>query len=253
MNANVIAFGNQKGGVGKSSVLRLVATELWYSAPGVKTCLWDCDNPQYTIAKARENDLMMMKYLPHVAYFRKLKEAYERRLLKGEPYLIREMTEEAILNDHAADLSAHDLVFVDLPGRVDSEELAALLPMINYLFIPTDFDFGTLNSTITYIQVIKNMAERYDLPLKDNIYVFFNRVQKNRIATTILPVQKDLEEAYPFVRFMEAHVLERRNIKDDSLSTLCRLSEDGKTDNLHFRKFFREFTSIIQKQTVYEQ
>ena len=41
-----VAFSNQKGGVGKSTLTVLVASYLYYEM-GVKVAIMDCDSPQH--------------------------------------------------------------------------------------------------------------------------------------------------------------------------------------------------------------
>src|SRR6185312_15008571 len=246
--ATIIAFGNQKGGTGKSTLCRILATQLWYSRPDIRTVIWDCDNPQFTNARLREMDLVLFDALPDLNRYRKIKGEYSAQCAVAPLYPIKEMDISRIEREGEADLAQFDLVFIDLPGKIDSEELGKVLPAIDYLFIPIDYDYGTVDSTVRYLTFLLSLAGHHELPLSDNIYLFFNKMEKNQIAGSAIPVRQDILETRPGVKFLEQVVLSRKNIKDDTFSTLCRLHQDSKTDNEHFQLFFREFLDTIHPQ-----
>lgn len=54
-----VAFSNQKGGVGKSTLTVLVASYLYYEM-GVKVAIMDCDSPQHSLMGERDRELKMV-------------------------------------------------------------------------------------------------------------------------------------------------------------------------------------------------
>lgn len=51
-NTIVVAFSNQKGGVGKSTLTVLLASYLYYEK-GIKVAIMDCDSPQHSLIGER--------------------------------------------------------------------------------------------------------------------------------------------------------------------------------------------------------
>ncbi len=51
----MIAFSNQKGGVGKSTMTILLASYLHYTK-NLNVAVVDCDSPQYSLGNMRERD-----------------------------------------------------------------------------------------------------------------------------------------------------------------------------------------------------
>lgn len=60
-----VAFSNQKGGVGKSTLTVLVASYLYYEL-GVKVAIMDCDSPQHSLKGERDRELKDLDRLPHI-------------------------------------------------------------------------------------------------------------------------------------------------------------------------------------------
>ena len=52
----VVAFSNQKGGVGKSTLTVLLASYLYYEK-GIKVAIMDCDSPQHSLVGERNREL----------------------------------------------------------------------------------------------------------------------------------------------------------------------------------------------------
>ena len=53
----LVGFVNQKGGAGKSTSAMNLATAIWYDLDlKWDVALWDCDNPQFSVAKLRLQD-----------------------------------------------------------------------------------------------------------------------------------------------------------------------------------------------------
>ena len=60
-----VAFSNQKGGVGKSTLTVLVASYLYYEM-GVKVAIMDCDSPQHSLMGERNRELKDLDEFPHI-------------------------------------------------------------------------------------------------------------------------------------------------------------------------------------------
>ncbi len=246
-NALVIAWANQKGGAGKSTVCRLVATHLWHANPGIRIMVWDCDNPQFTNARLRDMDLKIMEILSDVGRDKKIKAELAARLEKSPLYPIKQMDVYRIEQEGNQDLKTFDIIFIDLPGKIDSAELARVLSIIDFIFVPIDYDYATIDSTVRYLKVLLGFAHQHRFPFVDQIFLFFNKIEKNQLENSALPVAEDILNQGLGVKFLQQVILLRKNIKDDTLSTLVKLYEDGKVDNTHFYGFYNEFCNTIHR------
>ena len=252
-NAIVVAWGNQKGGAGKSTVSRLIATHLWYKCPGYKVVVWDCDNPQYTNARLREVDMKILDLLADSGRQGRLKSNYLSHVRQYPLYPIKEMNVERIERDQVRDREEYDILFIDLPGKIDSAELAKVLPIIDYLFIPLDYDYGTVDSTVRYLKVLQGFGNQFHFPFVNGIRLFFNKIKKTSLESSAIPVVNDIMQQNLGAIFMEQVVLLRDNIKDDTLSTIAPLHDNSKVDNSHFYTFFDEFCHIIDVRPEFHE
>ena len=62
----VVAFSNQKGGVGKSTLTVLLASYLYYEK-GIKVAIMDCDSPQHSLVGERNRELKTVSETEHLA------------------------------------------------------------------------------------------------------------------------------------------------------------------------------------------
>lgn len=137
--AKFIVFGNQKGGIGKTTLSVLTATGLSQAPFNKKVLLIDNDN-QKSVIRLRQYD----------------EENYEKKA----PYTIIHMTYEEIVKDISDIDEAYDYVFIDTPGKLDAElspekqEVTKILLLTDYLFLP--FKAGALNldATTDYVKVL---------------------------------------------------------------------------------------------------
>ena len=137
--AKFIVFGNQKGGIGKTTLSVLTATGLSQNPFNKKVLLIDNDN-QRSVIRLRQYD----------------EENYEEKA----PYTIIHMTYEEIVKDIAEIDEMYDYVFIDTPGKLDAEsppeqqEVTKILLLTDYLFLP--FKAGALNldATTDYVKVL---------------------------------------------------------------------------------------------------
>jgi chromosome partitioning protein len=159
--AKFIVFGNQKGGIGKTTLAVLTATGLSQDPFNKKVLLIDNDNQQSAI-RLRQYD----------------NEHYEEEV---PPYFIKGMTYQKIVESIKDIDQEYDYVFIDTPGKLDhnlppeQQEVTKILLLTDFLFMP--FKGGALNldATTDYVKILlkaqKHRAET-DRPL--NIYGVLN-------------------------------------------------------------------------------
>ena len=173
MQTQFISISSQKGGVGKSTITALVASYLHFTTD-LSVAVIDCDYPQWTLENYRQKDLDSLKKSPEkMAEFKVLgKKAY--------PIISCEVSQAA---QHMAELEgAVDLVLVDTPGTLNIAGITALWKKLDYIFIPLEPDAGTINSSLSYVEVLGNFVGKPGSNLK-GFYCFWNKVVKTEKKT----------------------------------------------------------------------
>jgi chromosome partitioning protein len=126
-----IVFGNQKGGVGKTSLSILFASYL--VEKGIKTIMIEMDIQQsITSTRAKEIEI-------------------GGGALAQKPY-------EVIYTKLAEKLKNTDInVVIDLPGKLDDPALVPVLKNADIIICPFDYDMRSFISTGTFASVIKKL------------------------------------------------------------------------------------------------
>lgn len=135
--ATIIAFGNQKGGTGKSTTTCLAANALSQPPFNRRVFVADCDQQQ-SIIRRRLSDQQFTNDIP--------------------PYQVAYKTLAEFQRDIQAIDKDNDVVFVDLPGRIDiardadQQEITRFLQYVDFLFIPFVAGNFVIDSTIAYLR-----------------------------------------------------------------------------------------------------
>ena len=154
----VIIFGNQKGGVGKTTLCTLFANHL--AKMGKKTLVVDCDNQQ-TISEKRKLDL---KKSPNVKI----------------PYNVQtfNIAEVENANKLMARLRQIDgVVLIDSPGNLAQQGLIPLFVNADYVVCPFQFEPTSVNSTVTFILFISKLKEKFP-KMRTRLFFVVNRHDK---------------------------------------------------------------------------
>ncbi len=160
----VIIFGNQKGGVGKSTCTLLAANALASAPFNLKVSIIDLDEQQ-TIGFLHEGEVSRGTH-PIWNLI-----AYPESITGGKIHKFLKVFNQA--------LDEYDIVFVDLPGYLDEGgKTDTVSPMADYIFIPfTPSDKDTY-STETYllamVDKIKQVKEEQERELK--VVPFANKI-----------------------------------------------------------------------------
>lgn len=154
----VIIFGNQKGGVGKTTLCTLFANYL--AAKGKKTLVVDCDNQQ-TISEKRQVDRIKhpdTKFLYNVQTFN--------------------ITNVENVNKLMTELRRMDgVVLIDSPGNLAQQGLIPLFVFSDYVVCPFQFEATSVNSTVTFIRFISKLKEKFP-QMKTKLFFVVNRHDK---------------------------------------------------------------------------
>ena len=170
-----VAVSNQKGGVGKSA-LTVVLASYFHFEKNLNVAIIDCDSPQHSLVRMRERD---KKAAANSAYYQQLLlQQWERVQKKAYPIVGSTAEKAREAADKLAASGDYDLIFVDLPGTVESTGVFRTIVNMDYVLTPTTPDLIIMQSTLafstTVLDYVRNMK---DVPLKDILF-FWNRLKK---------------------------------------------------------------------------
>lgn len=144
----VISIANQKGGAGKSTLLVVLATALAVDY-NYQVLVIDGD-PQSSIANLRNGQDKL--------YLEEEREFLEDPALDF-PYEVVSVDLAAIPDYVEQQQDKYDVVFVDLPGRADSEALNNTLAASEVVLVPMKATYVDRQATLDFLQVLKKLAE----------------------------------------------------------------------------------------------
>ena len=138
----VIVFGNQKGGVGKTTLCTLFANYL--ASIGKRTLVIDCDNQQ-TISekrKADERKYTDVKFPYNVQPFNIANEEHVQNLMRN----LKEMD---------------GVVLIDAPGNLAQQGLIPIFSQADFVVCPFQYESTSVNSTATFILFLAKLKEKF--------------------------------------------------------------------------------------------
>jgi cellulose biosynthesis protein BcsQ len=170
-----VAFSTQKGGAGKTALTVLMASWLHYEK-GYDVAVIDCDFPQLSIHNMRERDLALA--LGDEFYKGMIYELFTRLGKKAYP-VVGSSTGNAI--DDAEKImeeseTGFDIVFFDLPGTMNNEELIHTLAHMDYIIAPIVADRVELESTLDYLIAVKDNIVATGKSNIKGVHLFWNKV-----------------------------------------------------------------------------
>lgn len=226
----IVAFGNQKGGVGKSTVVAMTANALSQAPFNINLCVIDCDRQQ-SLAEAR---------------------AFDQQDVEVVPYPIFGMSVEE-LQDKIYDLDKqYDLILIDTAGRLDhtvaveSQEITKALMYVDYLFIPLRAGSFNLEASIEYIQVADKLKKlRASTPRPLQYYGFVN-LYKDRSNTNNFLVSEIEHLKTQGIKFMLCRL--RNYTQFEEINTIESYYDANSTNKakLNFTVWLNEFVKILK-------
>ena len=169
-----VAVSNQKGGVGKSTMLVALASLLNYTMDK-SVAIVDCDATQRSLFNLRERDKEMVER--NKRYMTLLE---EQRLRGCKIYPIKRVKPEdaRAAAGEFAKTGEYDIIFIDLPGSMDVPGVLQTIFNVDYVLTPIAADNFVMDSSFSFASsVVRFLAEKKGIPLKD-IYMFWTKVKR---------------------------------------------------------------------------
>lgn len=157
---NVIAFMHKKGGVGKSTLSRIIATE--FSALGV-TKLIDLDSKMQSIARFRKKDLEQIKEYAAKHPKSNLADFYKRTNEGKRIYPIVDLAENRVedlgnIIKKSSELG-YKYIFIDSPGAVAEKGFLETVKYVNHIIIPMLDDEDNKVPTAEFYHWVREQME----------------------------------------------------------------------------------------------
>jgi cellulose biosynthesis protein BcsQ len=230
----ILAFANQKGGAGKSTIGTHVASALSYIY-GYKVAMADFDNPQHSLVAYRREDEVALA---------KDSKLQERFLRQGKPLypVIKSSVEQATDTLEALEKIGYDFILVDTPGTLNILGLTDLLESIDYIFLPMEADKGTIASTMAYMEILTRFlnTNKEESNLK-GFYAFWNKYMKSERKAVYEKVTSHFEQTgLPMLNTRVEQLLTYR----DNRSTAFSLSE-RELDRLGLGRLIMEVLAMV--------
>lgn len=185
-----IAFCNQKGGIGKSTLTVLAASWLRY-VRGLNVLVADCDFPQNSIYELREREKKAV--VDNDVYKLLLQRQFER--LRKKAYPVIRSTPENAEKDVGIFLSsepdAYDVVLYDLPGTMNTKGVIYTISLLHYLFIPMRADRLVMQSTLNFAQTMYDKFVGNPATNIREAYLFWN-MEDRREKTSVYTLYEQM-------------------------------------------------------------
>lgn len=191
-----VAFSNQKGGVGKSTLTVLVASYLYYEL-GVKVAIMDCDSPQHSLKGERDRELKDLDRLPHIQALA------DQQLAKSglQPYVVFDCLLENTVQTMRKYINGDNdvqILFLDLPGTMNNYNVLQAVSNCDYVFCPMAASKYDIESTLGYCQFIHDHIMMAGYGNLKKMQILWNRIDARE--------RKDIYSEYD--AFMESIGLE---------------------------------------------
>ena len=230
--AKFIVFGNQKGGIGKTTFTILAATAL-SKAPFNKSILLIDNDNQKSVIKLRRYD----------------EENYDEKA----PYPVIDMTYKEIVKNIEDLDETYDYIFVDTPGKLDAElspeeqEVTKILLLTDYLFLPFKAGGLNLDATTDYVKILLQAQQhraKTNRPLTTYGVVNFYK-ERSRINRELKEELKYLKNNIG-LKFMEASL--KQYTAFEYLNTYESLYAPNSNDvaKVNFSVFLNEFYRLTK-------
>lgn len=224
METKIISIVGEKGGVGKTTLNVILATNLHY-ANSKKVVLIDADNPQYSIYKKRNRELSLLD---------------DSAIPKLSPYPIERVTASSIQDTILKYYGNVNYIIIDLPGSLNVEMVKGLL-YVEHVFIPFGHDELEIDSTTNFYFTLKNNFLDNEERVLKTVNLFFNKyqlVRKNKFSL----LRQQFEKAN--IPMLNSVVRDRTIYKEQYRNTLYPIPDNKENGQMELKGFFKELELV---------
>lgn len=228
--AKIVAFGNQKGGVGKSTVVTLTANALAQQPFNINVCVIDTDR-QRSLTEARSFDTEDGTVPPYPIYGMSVEELQDQ---------IYELDKQ------------YDLIILDTAGRLDhkvtveQQQITKTLMYADYLFIPFRAGSFNLEASMEYLKMAYNLEQLRSKSERPLQYVGFVNFYKDRSRTNAFLISEIAHLQEQGMRFMNCHLRHYTLFEEiDTLTSYYNVNTTNKA-KLNFTVWLNEWLKIIK-------
>jgi|GEM_PF-1812883 len=228
--SKIIIFGNQKGGVGKSTITCLCANALSQAPFNYNICVIDNDK-QTSIAEAREFDVNdESEEVPYTVFKMGIDEIQKKLPKMDEQY---------------------DIIFIDTAGKLDidakleDQEISKALMYADHIFLPFRSGNFNMDATLSYLQFVSTIQEqRKDSPRPLQMQGFINMYrQRSKMNDLLISEIKHLKEQG--IKFMVNRMGNYTLFEDVDTMTSMYDEDTNNTAKLNFTVWLNEFIKLI--------
>lgn len=224
METKIISIVGEKGGIGKTTLNVILASNLHYGY-GKKIVLFDADNPQYSIYKKRERELKLID---------------SQEIGRMNLYPIERVTAVSIQDTIMNYYGLVDYIIMDLPGSLNVEMVKGLM-YVEHVFIPFDHDELEIDSTSNFYFTLKSNFLEDDERVLKSIHLFFNKYKLVRKNKFTLLQQQFVDAGIPMMRSV---VKDMTVYKEHYRNTLYPIPEDKELGDKDIKRFFEEVQEL---------
>lgn len=221
IKTKVITFGNQKGGVGKSTLTSLFANYIHLETDKL-VCVVDADDKQMSLFRTRKKEL-------------------DRGAQEKELYNLIQINsiDFPALYDNSLK-GKFDYIFVDLPGNLKQPGVLATFVYVDFLFIPTSLSSFDLDSMAIFFELYNQVIKkRKEINETVEIFGILNRFNPRMKEFAEF---KEMREKLPF-KFLDNHIPQSDVMFQRSVSTTEAYNHNRKGDIM--KDICKEFYQII--------
>ena len=227
----IIAFGNQKGGTGKSTCTTLAANGLSQAPYNFRVAVIDTDK-QKSLTRARLFDSE-----DHTGTF---------------PYDVLNYNVPTFEAKAAELIGQNDFIFVDAAGKLDRDlptqhqEISRIVTLLDYLFIPFVAGNYSLEATLDYLKfVLQEQALRGPDARQLEIIGFVNMDRERTRNRRYLLSEIDDVKRMAGIPFMKSSLKDYTLYKD--VDTLETFYDESPTDpaRLNYTIWLKELAQIL--------
>jgi cellulose biosynthesis protein BcsQ len=210
----IVSIATQKGGAGKSTVSIVLATYLYFKTE-YEVAILDMD-AQASAFRRRAMDLKDIESLSPSSTEYKMNRSLISRRKAHYPI------ERSDVNTFKAKLTEFKnkhVVFLDLPGSIQSPEFREGIKYLDHLFVPLDIDKFSVNSAVDFIKdLVSNiLTENKNI---QGVHLFWNKYNPGRNKEFYTYVEEEFKRIFPQLHFMDAKFHERNTFRTRGSSTL---------------------------------